>query len=119
MQERSEYRYQSPAAALLWRKSEHQRGRDAARHGVALEELCTEPSLAYLNGYFYEQCGDLDTSIIMAAVIYNVEIGKMHEAVAAVSEIPRSIRNALTRTLITREVRDDDEDWRRSGLGDC
>jgi hypothetical protein len=90
-------------------KSEHQRGRDAAWDGVALEDLGTQPSREFLQAYFFEHCGDIDTSIIMAAVIPCVEVGKMHEAVAAVSEISRSIRNALARTLITREVSDDED----------
>jgi hypothetical protein len=90
-------------------KSEHQRGRDAAWDDIALEDLRTPPSRAYLQGYFYEQCGDIDTSIIMAAVISYVEVGKWHEAIAAVSELPRSVLSPLARTLITREVSDDED----------
>ncbi len=80
-------------------KPQHARGRDAAQGDVELDALCTWPSREYLEGYFAARYGDHALGTILAAVVLNVDLWKIPEAIDAVRQLPPEVLRALARAL--------------------
>jgi hypothetical protein len=91
-------------------ESETERGRDAARSDVDIDELVTWPSRAYLARYYGERYGSHERGTVMTAVHLNSELWALRENLAAVRDIPEDALHAIYLALISPRMTDEADD---------